>query len=52
LLCIPLTLSLSPVGRGDVRHHSSPSPLGEREGPIAERWEGEGAGVFRRIRRY
>jgi TolB protein len=39
----PLTLSLSPVGRGDARRRSFPSPLGEREGPAAQRREGEGA---------
>src|SRR5581483_5691674 len=39
----PLTLALSPRGRGDARHRSCPSPLGEREGPIAKRREGEGA---------
>src|SRR5581483_9857751 len=39
----PLTLSLSPMGRGDAAVLFFPSPLGERKGPIAKRWEGEGA---------
>jgi G3E family GTPase len=38
----PLTLSLSPVGRGDARRFHSPLPDGEREGPAAQRREGEG----------
>src|SRR5215469_16540438 len=40
----PLTLSLSRQGRGDAPRQSSPLPSWEREGPIAQRWEGEGAG--------
>jgi hypothetical protein len=43
----PLTLSLSPLGRGDERRGSCPSPRGEREGPGAERWEGEGTAAQR-----
>jgi len=41
---LPLTPTLSPLGRGGGK---SPSPLGEREGPVAQRREGEG--VRRRI---
>src|SRR5439155_26609615 len=38
----PLTLCLSPVGRGNARRRQYPSPRGEREGPAAQRPEGEG----------
>src|SRR6185312_11317882 len=35
--------ALSPVERGNAA--PSPSPLGEREGPIAKQWEGEGVAL-------
>jgi hypothetical protein len=41
---LPLTPTLSPhAGRGSAPVPSpSPRDNGEREGPIAQRWEGEG----------
>ena len=46
----PLTLSLSREGRGDALRQFYPLPLREREGPGAQRREGEGEASHGRVR--
>jgi hypothetical protein len=54
LLPEPTTPHPNPLPQGERKPHrgpiSFPRPSGEREGPIAQRWEGEGAGVEGHLR--